>query len=305
MTSISSPVHWLEYAGQRLGLVPTLGGGVAAWERDGAKGKHDLWRPWDGLAPDMYTMASFPLVPWSNRISQGGFVHNDVMHPIRPNRMGETYPIHGDGWLQAWQLSQPAADTVEMTLTSKHFDGTPYHYSALQRFVLHKDGMSQTLQVTHLGEAALPYGLGQHPAFLRTPLATLHAPVQGVWLSSPDLLPTVHTQDFPPSWDPRVSMPVSGSQIDNAYTGWSGKAHIDWPEHELRLHMQVPEISNSGLNNGYCLLYRPPQGPHFCFEPVTHPIDAFHVDGKPGLQVLKTGQTLSLQVEWRFEPLLA
>ena len=41
----------------------------------------------------------------------------------------------------------------------------------------------------------------------------------------------------------------------------------------------------------------------FCFEPVTHPIDAFHVDGHPGLQVLQTGQSLRLAVQWRFESL--
>ena len=301
MALTSSTIHWFEHAGQRLGLVPTLGGGVAAWQREGAQGVQDLWRPWDGLSTDRYTLASFPLVPWSNRISQGGFVHEGVTYPMHPNRTGEPYPIHGDGWLQAWQLSQPAADTVEMTLTSKHFDGAPYHYKSLQRFVLHENGMRQTLQVTHLGAASLPYGLGQHPAFLRTPLATLQAPVQGVWLSGADPLPTTHTQDFPTSWDPRASMPVSGSLIDNAYTGWTGNAHIDWPEQGLRLHMDVPEISKQGLNKGYCLLYRPSQGPHFCFEPVTHPIDAFHVDGMPGLQVLQTGQTMSLQVEWRFE----
>ncbi len=55
-----------------------------------------------------------------------------------------------------------------------------------------------------------------------------------------------------------------------------------------------------GLDDGYCLLYRPPAGPAFCFEPVTHPIDAFHQPGQPGLRVLHTGESLSLQVQWRF-----
>jgi aldose 1-epimerase len=36
---------------------------------------------------------------------------------------------------------------------------------------------------------------------------------------------------------------------------------------------------------------------------VTHPIDAFHSPERTGLQVLQTGQTLRLQVEWRFEAL--
>ena len=303
MTSTAShTVHWLHNGGQRLGLLPTLGGSVASWQRDTPQGAVDLWRPWGGVA-DLYTTASFPLVPWSNRIGHGGFTHQGVTHPMAPNRVGEPYPIHGDGWLQPWAIRQPRLDTLEMALESKGFDGNPYHYRALQRFVLREDGMDQLLEVTHLGADSLPYGLGQHPAFLRTPNARLHAAVQGVWLSGADPMPTAHTTDFPPSWDPRQGMGVSGSLIDNAYTGWSGQSHIDWPEHALRLHMRDPAVMARGRNDGFCLLYRPAEGHHFCFEPVTHPIDAFHMEGRPGLQVLETGQTLRQAVEWRFESL--
>jgi aldose 1-epimerase len=296
-------IHWLQFGGQRLGLMPTLGGSVAAWQRNMPQGAHALWRPWDGRSHDLYTMASFPLVPWSNRISKGGFTHDGKRHDIAPNRIGERYPIHGDGWLQPWALRQPQANTMEMVLESNCFADDPYHYRALQRFVLRDDGMDQLLEVTHLGALPLPYGLGQHPAFLRTPQARLHAQVEGVWLSGADPIPTRHTTDFPPTWDPREGMEVHGSLIDNAYTGWNGSAHIDWPEHALRLHMRVPELEARGANDGFCLLYRPPQGQHFCFEPVTHPIDAFHSPERTGLQVLQTGQTLRLQVEWRFEAL--
>jgi aldose 1-epimerase len=302
MSSPSHTIHWLHHAGQRLGLLPALGGSVASWQRTTAHGAVDLWRPWDGSG-DLYTTASFPLVPWSNRIGQGGFAHSGIHYPMAPNRVGEPYPIHGDGWLQPWEIRQPAADALEMVLESAHFGGGPYHYRALQRFVLREDGMDQLLEVTHLGPGSLPYGLGQHPAFPRTPRAQLQADVQGVWLSGDDPMPTAHSTDFPPSWDPRTGMPVNGSLIDNAYTGWSGRAHINWPEHGLRLHMRDPAVMARGVDDGFCLLYRPPHGPHFCFEPVTHPIDAFHVDGQPGMQVLSTGQTLSQRVEWRFEAL--
>lgn len=65
----------------------------------------------------------------------------------------------------------------------------------------------------------------------------------------------------------------------------------------------MPAVVARGQNDGFCLLYRPAEGHHFCFEPVTHPIDAFHMEGCPGLQVLETGQTLRQAVEWRFESL--
>ena len=33
------------------------------------------------------------MLPWSNRISGGGFEHAGRFHPIAPNRGGEPYPI--------------------------------------------------------------------------------------------------------------------------------------------------------------------------------------------------------------------
>ena len=143
-------------------MVPSFGGAAAAWQLDRAAGKLDLRHPWSGSL-DRHTLASFPLVPWSNRISAGGFEYGGVHYPVAPNRVGEPYPIHVEGWLQPWTLSQPQVDTVEMRLTSAAFQGNPYAYQALQRFVLMEGGMDQTLTVTHTGAQPLPYGLGQHP----------------------------------------------------------------------------------------------------------------------------------------------
>lgn len=299
MTSLEHPIFWLRHARQHLGLLPSLGGGVAAWQLDHDTGPLDLFRPWAG-STDRYTLASFPLVPWSNRISAGGFDYDGVHYPMAPNRAGEPYPIHGDGWLQPWAVHQPQDDTVEMTLDSQAFAGNPYAYQALQRFVLMDGGMDQTLTVTHTGDSPLPYGLGQHPFFPRPVGTRLTTQVQGVWLSRPDCLPTQHTTEFPPSWDLRGGMDVNGSLIDNAYTGWSGEARIDWPDYPLTLTMREPNILSRGQNDGLCLLYRSPAISAFCFEPVTHPIDAFHMPGLPGLKVLRKGESLTLQLEWRF-----
>lgn len=302
MPDSNPEIVWLHHAGQSLGVLPSLGGSVAAWQLNRPEGNFDLWRPWDGVRPDLYNTASFPLVPWSNRITGGGFDHDGQFYRIANNREGEAYPIHGDGWLQAWTLSQPAANALEMTLTSDRFQGNPYQYNALQRFVLSEDGMNQTLTVTHTGAKPLPYGLGQHPCFTRTPQCQLQADVQGVWLSGADPIPTAYTEDFPPSWNLAEGMPANGTLIDNGYTGWSGLGHVVWPEKQLALSMRVPEVHTSGKNDGYCLVYRPPvgTGTGFCFEPITHPIDAFHAEGRPGLKVLQTGESLTLQVEWRF-----
>lgn len=302
MTDSAHPVVWLRHAGQHLGLLPSLGGSVAAWQLDRPQGPLDLWRPWDGKTEDLYQTASFAMVPWSNRISGGGFTHAGRFHAMQPNRKGEPYPIHGDGWLQPWQLSQPAADTLVMTLVSYGFDGNPYDYEAVQTFRLVDGGLDQRVQVRHLGVTPLPYGLGVHPWFPRTPQTRITAPVQGVWLCGDDPLPVAHTTDFPAGWNLNEGAPANGPLIDNGYTGWGGEARINWPELGLQLTARMPDFEeDGGAAQHFCLVYRPPQGPAFCFEPITQPIDAFHLPGQPGLRVLGPGEQFSLNIQWRIE----
>jgi aldose 1-epimerase len=307
MSSNSHPVVWLHHAGQHLGLVPTLGGSVAAWQADHAgspDGRLNLWRPWDGVTHDLYQLSSFAMVPWSNRISGGGFDCQGQFHPMQPNRAGEPYPIHGDGWLQPWTLRQVADDTVEMTLQSRHFQGNPYDYEAVQTFRLVDGGLDQQVQVQHLGAEPLPYGLGLHPWFLRTPRTRISAPVDAVWLCADDPLPVEQTQHFPAGWNLNDGISAHGNLIDNAYTGWGGTAQVDWPEWGMRLTAHMPDFErDGGAAEHFCLIYRPPHGSAFCFEPITQPIDAFHLPGQPGLRLLAQGQSCRLNVQWRFAAL--
>lgn len=304
MTTPAHPIVWLHHAGQRLGLVPALGGSVAAWQAESPAGPVDLWRPWDGQSADLYQLASFPMVPWSNRIGGGGFTQGERFHAVQNNRAGEPYPIHGDGWLQPWTITRPAEDTLVMNLRSSHFQGNPYDYEAVQTFRLVAGGLDQQVQVRHLGAEPLPYGIGVHPWFPRTPATRITAPVQGVWLCGDDPMPVAHTADFPPGWNLREGMSAHGDLIDNGYTGWGGRARIEWPERGLQLTATMPDFEqDGGADQHFCLVYRPPVGPAFCFEPITHPIDAFHLPGQPGLRVLAQGEACTLNVQWRFGPL--
>jgi len=114
-------------------------------------------------------------------------------------------------------------------------------------------------------------------------------------------LPTEHTTHFPGGWDLSAGVSAHGTLIDNGYTGWGGTAQIDWPERGLRLTARMPDFgADGGSAQHFCLIYRPPQGPAFCFEPITQPIDAFHLPGQPGLRVLAQGESFALNVQWRY-----
>ena len=286
----------LESATQRLQVYPRLGGSIVRWDWKLDDAWSPLFRPWGGVSEDRYTLACFPLVPWSNRITGGGFTHDGTFHPLAPNRADEPYPIHGDGWLQEWTVEEQAVDRIKLSLSSDQFAGNPYRYRSTQTLTLLAIGQEQGLQidltVTHHGERPLPYGLGLHPYFTRTPQTTLQMQTDGVWLSGHDPIPTDLVTEFPQTWDYNEPSHLEGPLIDNCFTGWNGKATIRYPDRGLALHMHMLDC------NGYTLLYRPPAQDYFCLEPITHPIDAFHMENKPGLALLKTNDSLALRTRF-------
>jgi aldose 1-epimerase len=308
------PLVWLEQrstAGhQRLALLPSLGGSVAAWQltRHGFE-SFDLFRPWDGADypgdPLRVVRASYPLAPWSNRISGGGFFVEDAFYAIAPNADGMPYPIHGDAWQQPWRVAQQDTDSLLMTLEAKGFNGNPHHYRAEQSFKLVESGMVQSLTVTHLGDAPLPYGLGLHPWLPRNEHTTLQAKVGGVWLSQADCLPKEHVTRFPSTWDLNAGISAAGTLIDNCFTGWHGSAQVTWPDQDLQLTLDQlthgEDVVTHLSQPNYLLVFRKPTGDHFCLEPVSHPIDAFHQPGQPGLHMLNKGESLRLAVSWQFK----
>lgn len=309
MTTSPAPQHGgasaietltLQSGRQRLSVLPTLGASVAAWDLQWRGQWTPLFRPWAGSS-DLYTTACFPLVPWSNRITEGGFMHKGLHYPVLQNRAGENYPIHGDGWLQAWQAEAYTDNSVVLTLNSEQYDGDPYTYSATQTLTLRDDGLEIDLQVTNRGAEELPFGLGLHPYFPRNAATRLQSRADGVWLCGADPIPTGHTQSFPATFDynqfATVDFPADGPLIDNCFTGWDGVSRIDYPDRGLRIEMRMEDC------NGYSLMYRPPGLDYFCLEPITHPIDAFHMPDRDGLVNLVPGASMRLLTHFKVSEL--
>ena len=283
----------LQSTTQRLHVLPTLGASLASWEYLAAPSANwlSLLRPWDG-SDDTFASACFAMLPWSNRISAGGFDYRGQRYEVQPNRLGEPYRLHGDGWQQVWQIAAHVETATEtfmvLTLNSDQHDGNPYRYSAVQTLTLHEDGLEIALQLTNQGAQTLPFGLGLHPYFLRNASTRLQLHADGVWLSGDDPIPSAHTSHLPRGWDYSQPAPLDGGLIDNCFTGWNGRARIAYHDHGVAIDMQVSEPTT------YCLLYRPPAQDFFCLEPVTHPIDAFHLPANPGLVDLAPGASMQL-----------
>lgn len=275
-------------ARHRLRIAPALGGAIAE-----ALAIHDgrslpVLRPWPGEAAGVLGVGCNVLVPFSNRISGGGFAFDGAFHKIEPNLAGEPFPIHGDGFQARWGVAQQTARSVDLTC-----DGAigPFRYSARLHYSLRDGGMAADLQVTNTGPC-LPFGGGFHPWFPRHADTRLGFAATGVWTETPGHLPDRHhgLADCP---DRNFShaRELPGDFINAVFTGWHGMARIEQPT--LGIAVSV----GASPNLDCALVYSPNRdADFFCFEPVSHAVDAHNQPGRPGLVVLDAGDTLQMSM---------
>jgi aldose 1-epimerase len=232
------------------------------------------------------------LVPWSNRISGGGFEFDGRFHRIEPNVPGEPYPLHGDGFQKPWRVIRQTSTEAELILD--HGSIGPYRYVARVAYLLRDGTLDATLTVENRASIRLPYGLGFHPWFPRHAGTSLTAKAKRVWLEDERHLPTgVEPIAAHPAWDFSRNAPLPAGWINNGFDGWDGHATIAQPEDGIALSLQA----SAALN--VFIVYSPSaDSGFFCFEPVSHPVDAHHGDG---LTVLEPGETLSasMKLGWR------
>jgi aldose 1-epimerase len=274
-------------------IVPSLGGGVARFDVLRGGQRIEVFRAWPGGGTDdPNRLGLYVLVPWSNRISSRGFSYGGTFHALLPNVAGEPCPIHGDGWLSSWQVSSNRDRCVRL---EREADGPgPYSYGAVLDYSLDANGMTIRLAATNLAAIPLPFGLGFHPWFPRTPSTQLMAPANLVWLEDARHLPTERVVVAKcPEWDFSSFRSLPTCWINNGFVGWNGGATIRWEDRALALGVEAsPLLSNF-------ILYSPSaDAPFFCFEPVSHAVDAHNLAPGPeahGLVVLAPGTTLATE----------
>lgn len=266
-------------------ILPETGAGLARLDAISPDGPVPVLRPYTfaGGVPRPNQLACFPLVPWSNRLA-GGFTCEGRSYRIAPNRDGDPYPIHGEGWLLPWQVEQQTGTRLSLLLDRT--GGAPFSYLAKMEYALNAASLEVTLEVTNTGGCALPFGLGLHPWMPRSAGVSLRAPARQVWLSGADRLPA-HAVPIPEAW--RFDQPrgLPSTLVDNVFSGWDGAADIAWPDRGVRLRIEA--------DASYYIVYAPEGGDFFCFEPVDHSINAHNLPGgatSNGLTMLAPGQRL-------------
>ena len=268
-----------------------IGAGLVSYDLVGAAERIAVFRAClDPFPARPFELASNLLLPWSNRISGGGFHFAGRFHPLAPNLPGERFPNHGNGFSSAWSTASVAPERVELSLTS--IGPGPFRYEARATYALSRGALTMALWLRNLGPEPLPFGLGFHPWLIRTPRTLLQGKAKRVLLEGPDHLPTGEAPlSSRPEWNFAMPQALPMGWINNAFLDWDGCASILWPERALALDI----VADPPLTT--YIVYSPAGDcGFFCFEPVSHPVDAHNLPGGPeanGLVILAPRETLS------------
>lgn len=287
----------LRAGASELALAPAIGGAIAWFRTDGPRGTIDWLRPASTAALDAGLadgMACFPLVPFSNRVRDGRFRFGGRTIQMPPNVPGQAHVEHGHGWQSAWTVAAQA-DAVASLELAHAADAWPSPYVARQDFALDPGGLAVTLSIRNAGQETMPLGLGLHPYFPRTAETMLTTTVDKMWATDREVMPTALV-DLPAGCAFSEGVRIDGLDLDNGFTGWSGRAEITWADVGARLTM----TATAPLR--FLVIYSPPGERFFCAEPVSNCTDAFNLAaagrGDTGTMLLEPGATLGATVRF-------
>ncbi|MFL9840674.1 aldose 1-epimerase [Sphingomonas sp. ST-64] len=252
----------------RAGVAPALGGSLTAWEIDG----QPLLRAASADAlerGDPLGMASFPLIPWSNRIADARFDWVGESHELTPRCDMHAHAIHGTGWKTPWAVL--AHDQARIMLRLDHAGDArwPFAFSATQEIVLTPESLTVTLIARNLEDRPVPLACGHHPYFPAAG-ARLRFAAERRWPPDTRMLPGAPVEIAAR----QVDFAVADRALDCAFSGWDGSATIAWPgrTRALRIESEVD----------HAVVYTPSGRDYFCFEPVAHLPNALDVIVAPG-----------------------
>lgn len=267
-------------------IAPEWGGALTSYNYgdQAARKRIPILRPWDGKFVDtksVFSLANNVLLPWCNRIGAQGFEYDQIFYPIKPNLSGEKYPIHGDGFLAAWDLTQWDATCAELHLQSSHCP--PYVYNARLRYSLHQGALHMSILIKNMAPVALPYGLGFHPWFVRSKATQLQFDSQNYWTEDGDYLPFERKPCLAGNaghFNSPHALP--DDWINTVFEGWGRHATLSMPDDGLDVIVRASET----LSN--LMVYSPSAAANFvCLEPMSH------IPNAHGLPNLAPGASLT------------
>jgi len=292
----SKSVITLSAGALELAVNPSVGGSISSLEWIDGGARTPVLRKCNNCHENVLEAASFPLVPYVNRIRAGHFRFRERDVRLAPNMAGDPSPLHGQGWIGAWRVEKQNA--AEATLSFDHPTGEwPWAYRAEQHFALDEAGLTLRLTCRNLSDEPMPCGLGQHPYFNCGPDTRLDTMVTHAWTIDEHVLPV---EKVPASG--RFDLgdrAVCGQDLDHGFGGWGGTARMTEPSWPFDIVMSSPDAR-------FFQLYSPASGGIFVAEPVSHANAALNAPEEEwpelGMRVLEPGEAMSLAMRLGVTP---
>ena len=280
MTSTSGTPIELRAGDLRLALRPDLGGCIAGL--------------WLGELPVMRSVepsqlaqvrdsASYPLVPYSNRLGYRRFQWLGQAHTTAANVPDMPHSLHGVAWQRAWQVVSQADAQAELAYTHQPDADWPFAFTARQRFVLTPQSLRVEMSVRNDGTQPAPMGLGWHPYFPKRLRSRLHVEIAQRWEADATKLPTRRVAQ------PGIDADVSHLEFDHCFEGWTGPARIRDEALSLKLTSSLDRL----------VVYTPPHEPYFAVEPVSHVNNAINMaePAQHGVRSVAAGESSDAWME--------
>ena len=280
MTAILS----LRAGALRCDVWPALGGAVGGlWWGDQAV----LKVPGSAAPTSGLDGASYPLVPYSNRIADGQLAWAGAQHRLTPLFDPEPHTIHGVGWAQAWQVEASEPQSATLSYSHRADAGWPFDFLATQTFQLTAQALEMTLSVRNDSAQAAPFGLGWHPYFAKDAATRIAFDATGRWEMDARMLPTERRAHSGLHTD------CSALQVDHCFDGWSGRVQLQHGALDIEVTSDLQQL----------VVFTTPRRDTLAIEPVSHINNAhalaLQLGVTPeslGLRVLQPGQTMAAQM---------
>ncbi len=278
----------LERGALKLDVAPEIGGSIVGF----TFGDRPVLRPIPQGTTDVLETCSFPLVPYANRIENGTFEFGG--RPVRlPLNFGD-HPnsLHGHGWQTAWRVGATSRDRLALAFDHAP-DAWPWAYTSEQVFTLTDDGLRLQLSLRSRDDKPMPYSLGLHPYFPRTPGSSVKTAVVGMWQSGPTMIPT---QLVPATTlvDLGKGQDIAKAPfVDNTFTDWKGSARITQPQLGLEITLEA------SADCSFFHMFVPEGADFFCCEPTTAMPNAFNrrePAAQTGARALKAGASVTMEM---------
>jgi aldose 1-epimerase len=290
-------IHTLDNGLWQVGILPETGASLAFGRVRAGDRWLDVLRPTPSTCLDNPELcASFPMIPWSNRLRDGRFTFRGIEYQLRPNA-DDGSAMHGVARDLPWTVEHADSAAMVVSLDTRHFEGVnfPWRFSARLTFELAQGLFKIITQVRNEDATPMPAGFGHHPYFLRRlvnepdgPDVHLYCACSQAFLLEAGI-PTGPAIPVPPQLDFRTCRPLGDKPLNDCLTGCPGGLALEYVNPGLGLAIWAnPDIFK------HVVLYAPPDKPYFAVEPVTNANDGFNLHEKEiagsGVFVLEPGE---------------